>query len=204
MDTAHVFDELPGNMPHTIHHASRAQYADETVGKKDAATQSNYKRAASSTKPESKREEKKAKKARDRDTSSARLQRTRDVGYSKKDVTYYSCNKKGYYKSECPDEPQSSARTSKVKTEKPTGDKEKEKKKKPESFRAVCVREPIAFLKDLKRASRVFAVNTTTVEEGNLAIPEGLKDLEDIFNYDEAARRRRPEGVEHAINLEEG
>lgn len=28
MDTAHVFDELPGNMPHTIHHASRAQYAD--------------------------------------------------------------------------------------------------------------------------------------------------------------------------------
>lgn len=74
---------------------------------------------------------------------------------------------------------------------------------------ATRVREPRAFLRDLRKASRVLAVflqpgpGSVGVSEME-DLPEALRDFADVFEYNDVARLRRPDGVEHAIDLESG
>ncbi|KYG40138.1 hypothetical protein M433DRAFT_9208 [Acidomyces richmondensis BFW] len=74
---------------------------------------------------------------------------------------------------------------------------------------ATRVRELRAFLRDLRKASRVLAVflqprpgsvGVSEIED----LPEALRDFADVFEYNDVARLRRPNGVEHAIDLESG
>ena len=69
----------------------------------------------------------------------------------------------------------------------------------------VRVREPRDFLKDLKGERRIFAVTLTrdvSAEESQL--PEEFRPKAGVFEYKDIASLKRPEGVDHAIDLEPG
>ena len=64
------------------------------------------------------------------------------------------------------------------------------------------MRDALGFARDLKKATRVFRVYVQLKElEG---LPEELAEFADIFDYNDIINLLRPEGTEHAINLELG
>ncbi|KAI7299779.1 hypothetical protein KC315_g17470, partial [Hortaea werneckii] len=68
---------------------------------------------------------------------------------------------------------------------------------------AVRVRDARGFRRDMRKADKVFAVTLQGAEDG-AKLPEELQGYADVFNTEEAARHKRPEGAEHAIDLEPG
>ncbi|KAI7279554.1 hypothetical protein KC343_g1963 [Hortaea werneckii] len=68
---------------------------------------------------------------------------------------------------------------------------------------AVRVRRARGFRRDMRKAEKVFAVSIKDTREGG-QLPEELREFEDPFNSEEAAKHQRPAGAEHAVDLEEG
>ena len=72
---------------------------------------------------------------------------------------------------------------------------------------SVRVCEAEEFVGHLDKDTQIYAVRVrqaAAVAEVSTKIPEELRDFADVFEYKDVATLNRPQGVEHAINLELG